>query len=98
MFKRYLARIEHLFRVVGFAFRQNMAVEGKDESGEPIPSTKSERRFHYLMIMLIIVLLIGGTIDGYYHVFFGFKIESFFILPHYVMYGAWFVIFVSIVL
>lgn len=96
MFKRYLARLDHLFRVVSSAFRQNMAAEGKDESGEPIPSTKSEHRFHYLMIVLIIVLLIGGTIDGYYHVFFGFKIESFFILPHYVMYGGWFAIFVAV--
>lgn len=92
MFKNYLAQINRL----GSAFRQNMDSEGNDQSGEPIPSTKSERRFHYLMIMLIILLLIGGTIDGYYHVFFGFKIESFFILPHYVMYGAWFAIFVSV--
>lgn len=97
MFKKYEARIDHLFRAVGSAFRQNMAAEGKNKNGEPIRSAKSERRFHYLMIMLIIVLLIGGSIDGYYHVFFGFKIESFFILPHYLMYGAWCAIFLSVV-
>lgn len=96
MFKRYQTQIDRLFRAVGSAFRQNILAEGNDQSGVPNPFTKSEQRFHYLMIGLIILLQIGGSIDGYYHVYYGFKIESFFILPHYVMYGAWFAILVSV--
>lgn len=93
MFKSYQARLVRLFRAAGSAFWQNITAEGTDPSGKPKPSATSGYRFHALMVGLIIVLQIGGSIDGWYHVFYGFEIESFFIVSHYLMYGAWLVIF-----
>lgn len=97
MFKRYQAQIDRLFRVVGSALWQNIVAEGKDQIGKPNQSTKSVYPFHYLMIGLIIVLQIGACMDGWYHVFSGFEIESFFIPPHYVMYGGWLAVLGSVV-
>ncbi len=97
MIKRYLAQIGRFFRVTGSALRQNIVAEGKDQSGQPNPSTKSVYRFHYLMIGLIIVLQIGGMIDARTHVFYGFDIKSFFIPSHYLLYGAWLAVLGSVV-
>ena len=80
----------------GSALWENITADGRDQSAKPNPSAKSVYRFHTLMVGLIIVLMIGGSIDGWYHVFYGFEIESFFILSHYLMYGAWLAILVSV--
>jgi len=84
-------------RDTGSALWQNIVAEGKDQSGKPKLSAKSVYRFHYLMVGLIIVLQIGGSMDGWFHVFYGFEIESFFIASHYLMYGAWLAVLGSVV-
>jgi len=84
-------------RDTGSALWQNIVAEGKDQSRKPKLSAKSVYRFHYLMVGLIIVLQIGGSMDGWFHVFYGFEIESFFIASHYLMYGAWLAVLGSVV-
>lgn len=93
MFKNFPAQINRL----GSTLWKNITAEGKGQNGNPKPSTRSETLFHYLMIGLVIVLQIGAIMDGVFHVFQGFKIESFFIPPHFVMYGGWFCISILIV-
>ncbi len=97
MFKGYLAQSDRLFRVARSALWQNIVAEGKDQNGKADSSTKSVYSFHYLMIALIIVLQIGGIIDAWTHVFYGSKIESFFVPSHYFLYGGWLAILGSVV-
>ncbi len=97
MSNTYQVQLGRRIRVAGSALWQNMFAEGSDRSGKPTPSAKSVYRFHFLMIGLIILLQMGGIIDGRTHVFYGFDIQSFFVPGHYVLYGAWLAVLVSVV-
>lgn len=65
------------------------------ETSQPL-TPHAASRFHYLMIGLITVMQIGGVIDARTHVFHGFNIDSFFVPAHYVLYGGWFGVLVSV--
>ena len=92
--KGFPAQINRL----GSALRRNIASEGKDQDGNPNPASKLGSRFHFHMIMMIVLLQIGGIIDARTHVYRGVEIESFFVPAHYFLYGAWFVLLISVLI
>lgn len=97
MLKSNQDKLGHRFRITGSALWQNIVAKGTDPSGQLKSSSRSTYQFHYLMIGLIMVLQIGGVIDARTHVFYGFDIQSFFVPAHYVLYGGWLAVLVSVV-
>ena len=43
----------------------------------------------WLTVGLATLWEIGGHIDAWYHTHYGFEVESFFTLPHALLYGSW---------
>jgi hypothetical protein len=94
---QYPGQISSLIRGAGAAWWHNVAATASEPGREVKSSSRSARRFHYLMLGLITLLQIGGIIDARTHVFYGFDIQSFFIPAHYALYGGWLAVLATVV-
>ena len=49
----------------------------------------TESRLLWLTLCLILAWQVGAHVDAWYHIHYGFAIESFFTWPHALLYAAW---------